>query len=106
MVDCIFCRIIKGSIPSSPVYQDKDVLVIPDIHPQAPVHLLVIPKTHVTDVLEADEMLITKLMTVVKTIIVEKNITHYRLVHNGGDAALVKHLHIHILGSVTADRTL
>jgi histidine triad (HIT) family protein len=106
MADCIFCKIIKGEIPSTPVYQDKDCIVIPDIHPQASVHLLVIPKKHVLDVTEADSALLSKLSNVVKKIITDKKLKDFRLVHNGGGAAFVKHLHIHILGSVAVDRNL
>lgn len=106
MADCIFCKIIKGEIPGTPVYQDDDCIVIPDIHPQAPVHLLVIPKKHTLDITGADDALITKLLRVVKKLIHDKKLTSFRLVHNGGGAAYVKHLHIHVLGSVAVDRML
>jgi len=106
MSDCIFCKIIQGEIPSKPVYQDSDVIVINDIHPQAPVHLLVIPKKHIVDVMDADSKIVNTLFHVIQKIIKEKKIRNYRLVHNGGDAAYVKHMHIHILGSVAVDRNL
>jgi histidine triad (HIT) family protein len=106
MSDCVFCKIIKGEIPSKPVYQDSEVIVINDIHPAAPVHLLVIPKKHIADVMEADTAIALKLFTVIKKMINEKKIRNYRLVHNGEGAAYVGHMHIHILGSVAADRNL
>jgi histidine triad (HIT) family protein len=106
MKDCIFCQIIEGKIPSTPVYEDDDCIVIHDIHPAAPIHLLVIPKKHVVDFMSADSTILNNLFTVIKKIIKEKKIRNYRLVHNGEDAAFVKHMHIHILGSVAADRNL
>ncbi len=106
MATCIFCNIIKGTIPSAPVYQDDDVIVIPDIHPASPVHLLVIPKRHVADFMDADEVLVGKLMRVVQAIIAEHKIKNYRLVNNGGGAAYIDHLHVHILGSVDKARNL
>jgi histidine triad (HIT) family protein len=106
MTDCIFCKIISGEIPTTFVYQDHDFIVINDIHPQAPVHLLVIPKKHITDVVDADDAMIKKLFVVIKKMIHEKHIKQYRLVHNGGGAAYVKHMHVHILGSVAVDRNL
>jgi histidine triad (HIT) family protein len=88
------------------VYQDADVVVINDIHPQAPMHLLVIPKKHVADFMSADSAILNKLFTVIKKMVKEKKIRNYRLVHNGEGAAYVKHMHIHLLGSVAVDRNL
>jgi histidine triad (HIT) family protein len=106
MADCIFCKIITGEIPTKPVYQDDDCIVINDIHPQAPVHLLIIPKKHISDVMDADAAVLSKLFTVIKKMVKEKRIRNYRLVHNGEGAAYVKHMHIHLLGSVAVDRNL
>ena len=106
MSDCIFCRISEGSISSNFVYQDEDVMVIRDIHPAAPVHLLVIPREHVSDIMAADETLITSLVALVKKIIREQKITNYRLVTNGGGAALIEHLHVHLMGEVDKHRDL
>lgn len=106
MSDCIFCKVIAGELPSKPVYQDEDVMVIPDIHPQAAVHLLVIPKRHVAEFMDADEVLLTKMIRVVKKIIGDQKMNSYRIVNNGKDAALIDHLHIHILGQVDKYRKL
>ena len=106
MSDCIFCKIIQGEIPSQPVYQDRNVIVINDIHPQAPVHLLIIPKKHISDFMDADTAVLSRLFTVIKKMVKDKNIRNYRLVHNGEGAAYVKHMHIHLLGSVAVDRNL
>lgn len=106
MSDCIFCQISEGSIPSDFVYQDEDFIAIRDIHPAAPVHLLVIPREHVVDVMTADDSLLTSLATLVKKIIREQKITNYRLVNNGGGAALIEHLHVHLMGAVDKHRDL
>ena len=106
MDDCIFCKVISGELPSNPVYQDDDVIVIPDIHSQAPVHLLVIPKKHVAEFTEAGDELLTKMMKVIKQVIQNQHITGYRLVNNGKGAAVIDHLHIHILGNVDKKRKL
>lgn len=106
MNDCIFCQIIAGTIPTKPVYQDEHVIVIPDIHPAAPVHLLVIPKKHVADVLEAEKAVLADLMTVIQKVIRQQNIRDFRLVHNGQGAAAIAHLHIHVMGQVDKNRVL
>lgn len=106
MSDCIFCQIIAGTIPSKPVYQDEDFIVIPDIHPAAPVHLLVIPKKHMQDVMEADDAVLAMLLTVIKKVIKENRIKDFRLVHNGQGAAAIAHLHVHVMGQVDKNRNL
>ncbi len=106
MIPCIFCQVIKGSIPSKPVYQDDDVIVIPDINPKAPLHLLVISKNHIADFMDADAVLLEKLLSVTKHLIKTQHITNYRLVNNGGGAAFIDHVHIHLMGSVEKYREL
>ncbi|MEK7129504.1 MAG: HIT domain-containing protein [Patescibacteria group bacterium] len=106
MSDCIFCKVISGELPSNPVYQDDDMMVIPDIHPQASVHLLVIPKKHVSEFTEADDALLAKIVKTVKKIIKDEHISNYRIVSNGKGAALIDHLHMHILGKVDKYRKL
>lgn len=106
MGECIFCQIIQGKIPSTRVYEDSDFIVINDIHPAAPVHMLVIPKKHIADFLDASDTTMGALMQLVKKMINSKHITNYRLVNNGGGAAFIDHLHVHILGSVAQDRNL
>lgn len=106
MSDCIFCKVISGELPSKSVYQDDDMMVIPDIHPQASVHLLVIPKKHVSEFTEADDALLAKIVKTVKKIIKDEHISNYRIVSNGKGAALIDHLHMHILGKVDKYRKL
>jgi histidine triad (HIT) family protein len=101
--DCIFCKIIAKQIPSSIVYEDDKVLAFNDIAPQAPVHILVIPKKHVDTVDELEDMsVVSDLFSVMKKIAAEKGIdkTGYRIVINHGKEAgqAVPHLHFHLLG--------
>lgn len=105
MEDCIFCKIIKGEIPSNKVYEDEEILAFRDINPLAPVHILVIPKKHIeylTDVKEEDEVLIGKIYTVINKIAKQEGISEkgFRAVVNCGDDGMqeVKHLHFHVLG--------
>ena len=105
MEDCIFCKIVKGEIPSKKVYEDEEILAFEDINPMAPVHILVIPKKHIKSVNELEEednKLIGKIFLVIKNIAKEKGIDEkgYRVVTNIGEngGQEVKHLHFHILG--------
>lgn len=105
MEDCIFCKIVKGEIPSKKVYEDEEILAFEDINPMAPVHILVIPKKHIKSVNELekkDNNLIGKMFLVIKNIAKEKGIDKegYRVVTNIGEngGQEVKHLHFHLLG--------
>lgn len=103
-MDCVFCKIINGEIPSEKVYEDDTCIIIKDIEPIAPVHYLMIPKKHyalikeatVSDAMELSFML-NKLSQIADEIGLEKG---FRLIINQGDDAgqTVKHLHVHILG--------
>lgn len=101
--NCIFCKIVKGEIPSTKVYEDDKVLAFKDIEPAAPVHILVIPKVHVTSLLELeDDELLIHINKVIKQVARKQGIAEsgFRVLtnigENGGQA--VKHLHFHILG--------
>jgi histidine triad (HIT) family protein len=103
--DCLFCRIAGGEIPASIAYQDELIVAFHDISPQAPTHLLLIPRTHlgsVGDLGEADGPLLTRLMTVAARLAAEAGVDRsgYRLVANTGPDAgqSVRHLHWHLLG--------
>ena len=103
-MDCLFCRIVAGEIPSTKVYEDEKVLAFRDINPQAPTHILVIPKTHIASVAEITEEnsgLVAHIFTVIPKIAEKEGLTEgYRVVSNCGDHAgqTVHHLHFHILG--------
>ncbi len=101
--NCLFCKIIKGAVPSDKLYEDDDVFVFRDIAPQAPVHFLVIPKKHVKGpgaVEAGDERLMGKLIRVADQVARQEGISQYRLVFNNGEKAgqTVFHIHMHVLG--------
>lgn len=102
--DCVFCKILKGEIPSSKVYEDDKMLVFKDIEPKAKVHLLAIPKDHFKLLSELNaerSAILSHMLSVIPKIAEENGCKNgYRLVINQGDDAgqTVFHLHIHILG--------
>jgi len=106
MTDCIFCKVIAKELPSKPIYEDELCLVIPDIHPQAPVHFLVLPKKHIDQFTDVNDEILLHLTKIIKKVIAEQNILGYRLVNNGKGAAVIDHMHIHILGNVDKMRKL
>ena len=104
MEDCLFCKIIKGEIPSTKVYEDEDILAFNDINPAAPIHILVIPKKHIESLAhmqKEDEAVVGKIYGVINKIAEEKGFKDngYRVIVNcGKDAGQeVMHLHFHIL---------
>ncbi len=102
MEDCLFCQIINKELSAEIVYEDDNVVVIPDINPKARVHLLVLPKTHIKSFLDLKDsqfLLLTKMVEVVQTIVRDKKLEGgYQLLFNGGKHQHVPHLHWHILG--------
>lgn len=105
MDDCIFCKIIKREIPSSIVYEDNEIIAFRDVNPQAPIHILVIPKKHISslvDLKEEDEKVVGKIYTVINKIAEQEGIDKkgFRVIVNCGEdgGQEVKHLHFHILG--------
>jgi histidine triad (HIT) family protein len=102
--NCIFCRIVKGEIPSRKAYEDEDVLAFHDIRPIAPVHLLVIPKQHVAslgEVREEHERVLGRMMVLAPRIAREQGADDgFRLIVNTGRVGRqeVYHLHLHVLG--------
>ena len=104
-MDCIFCRIINGEIQSDILYQDEEVIAIRDINPQAPTHLLVLPKSHIASLAQVgaeQKPLLGHLVHVANELAKREGISDkgYRLVRNSGAEAgqEVPHLHLHLLG--------
>ena len=103
-MDCIFCKIAAGEIPSKKVYEDDFCLAFFDINPQTPVHVLVIPKTHIccADAINADNSVyVAKIFEAIPTIAKQAGLTNgYRIISNCGEDACqtVKHLHFHVMG--------
>lgn len=87
-------------MPKEFTYEDEDVMVFPDIHPVKPVHLLVMPKKHVKELIDSDNEVLNKVFETVKKMINEKglNTGGYHLMINGGGAQLVDHFHVHVTG--------
>jgi histidine triad (HIT) family protein len=102
--DCLFCKIVSGAIPASRVYEDELCIGFPDINPQAPTHILVIPKQHVASharLPAKDEALMGHLMAATAEIARTNKLENgYRIVVNTGDdgGQTVHHLHLHLLG--------
>jgi histidine triad (HIT) family protein len=104
-MDCLFCRIVEGKLPAKIVYEDDRAVAIQDIHPQAPVHLLVLPRKHVASLHDArseDEALLGHLFLVAAQLARERGLDAkgYRSVVNNGAWAgqSVFHLHVHVMG--------
>ena len=103
-MSCIFCMIANGEIPSTKVYEDDTVLAFRDINPQAPTHILVIPKMHIASVAEVtpeNSGVISHIFEVIAQVALKEGLTNgYRVVSNCGPDAgqTVGHLHFHILG--------
>lgn len=104
MKNCLFCKIINGEIPSEKVYESETILAFKDINPQAPVHILVIPKMHIESLngINEDNIgVVADIMLVIKQLAEEFSLqSGYRVVTNIGDngGQTVHHLHFHILG--------
>jgi histidine triad (HIT) family protein len=101
MKNCIFCKIRDRIIPKEFTYEDDDLMVFPDLHPLKPIHLLIIPKKHIKDLLMMnDKGLMMKLIRIIQKMIKEQKLENkgYRVVANGGGAQFINHLHFHLLG--------
>lgn len=104
--DCIFCKISKGEIPSTIVHEERDLIAFKDIHPAAPVHVLVIPREHIESVAHLKpehEGIAGKLLFAAKNIADKAGLTGYKLVFNVGrdGGQVVDHLHLHLMGGWT-----
>lgn len=110
-MDCIFCQIIAGKIPSQILYQDKEVIAFRDINPQAPVHLLIIPRSHISSLARlTDSTIVDRIVDVANQLAREEGISEsgYRLVISCGKEGgqMVPHLHMHLLGGRRLSDTL
>lgn len=101
-MNCIFCKIISGEIPSEKVFEDNKIIAFNDINPKAKVHILIVPKKHIESVKhleEGDKELMGEMFLVVRQIAEEKNLVGYKIIINVGreGGQLVDHLHLHLL---------
>lgn len=103
MSDCIFCKIVNGNIPSTKVYEDESVIAFKDLNPQAPVHILVVPKKHYENVLDVEENdnIISKIYLAINKIAKQEGFekTGFRVINNCGKDAgqTVMHMHFHVI---------
>ena len=112
-MDCVFCQIVAGKVPGAILYQDEEVIAFRDIHPMAPVHLIIIPKRHIPSLAhlsEAESPLIGRMINIANQLAKREGISEsgYRLVMNCGreGGQLVPHLHLHLLGGRKLSDTL
>src|SRR3989344_4434094 len=102
MISDVFCKIINGELPSNKVYEDDEFLVIKDIHPQAPIHVIIFPKKHVFGMHDATADMLGKAMVLADKVAQQLGIDEkgYRIILNEGEhgGKLVPHFHIHLLG--------
>lgn len=105
MSDCLFCKIVQKKIPSESVYEDEKILAFKDINPVAPVHILIIPKKHlssVNDIMKEDEAVVGRIFAVAKELAHQFGIAEsgYRVVTNTGTdgGQVIGHLHFHLIG--------
>ncbi|HKQ62675.1 MAG TPA: histidine triad nucleotide-binding protein [Candidatus Polarisedimenticolaceae bacterium] len=104
MSDCLFCKIVAGTIPSKTVYEDDAIVAFHDIHPQAPIHVVLVPRKHLASLNDAgpeDAQLLGRLLLAAQRVAAELGVgSGYRVVNNCGASAgqSVFHLHLHVLG--------
>lgn len=104
MSDCLFCKIIAGEIPADKVYEDDEVLAFRDIAPQAPTHILIVPKKHYSDLSEIDQqddLLIGKMVRTGAELAAQEGLDGgYRIIFNNGPEGgqIVFHIHMHVFG--------
>ncbi len=108
-MDCIFCKIGRGDISSETIFEDNEVRVFNDLHPKAPVHLLIIPKEHIQSIahLEGNHKgIISHMIFIAKRVAEERGLKGFKLVFNVGreGGQVIDHLHLHLLGGWRKDR--
>lgn len=113
MSDCIFCKIISGEIPSEKIYEDDEAIAFRDIHPQAPVHFLVVPKKHIksaAEITKENSGVVAHCFEVIAKLAKQENLSDgFRVVNNCGENAgqTVPHIHFHVLaGKVMGDQII
>lgn len=102
MTDCLFCKIVNGEIPCDKVYEDEQILAFRDIAPKAETHILIIPKQHIVNLMEASDeqmALLAQILLTIRTIAQQENLEGYRVITNNGEKGgqEVFHMHWHLL---------
>ncbi|HJX45840.1 MAG: hypothetical protein A2V72_02230 [Candidatus Nealsonbacteria bacterium RBG_13_37_56] len=104
MNDCVFCKIVNGIIKTDFEEETNNLVVFRDKYPKAPIHFLIVTKKHIQDIKSDKDALWTSIGKLSVDLAEKLKIKGFRLVHNAGDAASVKHMHVHFLGEVSEDR--
>ncbi|MDP3994730.1 MAG: HIT domain-containing protein [bacterium] len=104
--DCVFCKIINKEIPTEIEKETDNLIVFQDIHPKAAIHLLIVSKEHIVDIRDVSDDLWVSIKEVSKAIAGERDIKSFRVVANAGDAALIKHFHVHFLARIDQNREI
>lgn len=102
-MDCIFCKIVNGQIPSTKIFEDEKIIAINDINPSKPVHILFIPKEHIDDFESlTDDSIFPSIRNASQKFIEEKELLGkgYKILVNGGGAQVINHLHFHLVGPI------
>ena len=109
-MNCIFCKIVNGEIPSYKIYEDEKVLAFLDINPTSPGHTLIIPKNHALDLMDIDNNILSHIFNIAKDIaniqMKKLNATGFTLVQNNGSVQEVKHYHLHVMPAYKRKRKL
>lgn len=112
MEQCLFCRIVNREVPATVVYEDQSVIAFNDIYPQAPIHIVIIPKAHYTSVLDVqqDDIIVSKIVNAANTIAKTLNVDTkgFRLINNCGTdgGQTIGHMHFHFLAGLKLQETL
>lgn len=104
MEDCVFCKIVKGELPSEKIKETDNLLVFKSKFPDAPTHLLIVPKKHVTSIIEVSDTIWLEMKHIAVNLGKQYGFKGYRLVNNVGEAALIQHLHLHFMGEIDKNR--
>ena len=103
MNGCVFCKIRDREIPKEFVFEDNEMMVFPDLNPEKPVHILVVPKKHIEDFNDLkDKNLLFKLKATIDKVIKKEKLDNrgYRVTVNGGGSQLINHVHFHVVGPI------
>lgn len=104
--NCVFCQIVNGEIPTHKEYETDNFIVFKDIKPSAPIHLLIVPKTHISDLSACDNHLWNEIKEIALTLQNKFKLDGFRLATNVGTAAVINHMHVHFLAGITKTRNV
>jgi len=104
MEDCVFCKIVRGEIPAEFIYNDEKIVGFPSNKPQAPIHMVFVPKEHLATFLEVSDEVFGSILKAIQKKVIELGLKEksYRVIVNGGKAQEVPHVHFHLLGEVVS----